>query len=119
MSETKQISVLVLITLLIGATTLFLLPKGPISFGGDLVVDNYEAVLFSDGTLIEKYTYDVQNSGQYRMLFRYWDDLLSFEKLDRPYIEFLSVTYPEGTIGYAKDYWGNVKVFGEQSYSYT
>ena len=119
MAETKQITILVLITLLIGSTTLLLLPKGPVIFEGDLVVDNYEVTFLSDGTLTERYTFDVKNSGQYRMLFRYWDDVLSFEKVGRPYIEFVGVEYPTGTIGYAKDYVGNVRVYGNESYEYT
>ncbi|HII95933.1 MAG TPA: DUF2207 domain-containing protein, partial [Candidatus Methanofastidiosum sp.] len=119
MAESKQITVLVLVTLLIGATALLLLPKGPIVFEGDLVVDNYEVTFHSDGTLSERYTYDVKNSGQYRMLFRYWDDILSFEKLGRSYIEFVDIKYPSGTIGYAKDYKGDVRLFGDESHSYT
>ena len=119
MAETKQIAVLVLVTLLIGATTLLLLPKGPIISEGDLVVDNYEVTFFSDGTLTESYTYDVKNSGQYRMLFRYWDDILSFENPGRSYIEFVGVEYPSKTIGYAKDYKGDVILYGDQSYQYT
>jgi len=94
------------------------LPKESIFFEGDLVVNNYEATFLSDGTVTEKYTYEVKNSDQYRMLFRYWDDLLSFEKLERPYIEFWDVNYPAGTTGYAKDYAGEVIVFGEKSHSY-
>ncbi|HOG74154.1 MAG TPA: DUF2207 domain-containing protein, partial [Methanofastidiosum sp.] len=119
MGETKLISVLVIVTLLLGGVTLLLLPKGPISLGGDLVIENYEVNLLSDGTLTENYTFNVANSGQYRMLFRYWDDLLSFGPLDRPYIEFVNLDYPSGTTGYAKNYWGDVRVFGEQSHLYT
>ena len=119
MAETKQITLLVLVTLLIGVATLLLLPKGPIFFGGDLIVDNYEVTFLSDGSLIEKYTYDVENSGQYRMLYRYWDDILSFERLGRAHIEFIGINHPPGTIGYAKNYVGDVVVYGDSKYKYT
>ncbi|NLA38924.1 MAG: DUF2207 domain-containing protein, partial [Methanomicrobiales archaeon] len=109
-TERQQITGVVVITLIIGmlaATIAFLAVSGATALPGlfhkDLEIQHYDAVFFENGTLIERYTYDVRVSGEYRMLFRYWDAPLTFETIDRPHIEFLSMTAPPGTVGYAKD----------------
>ena len=78
-------------------------------FAGGLEVEHYDAVFYENGTLIERYTYDVSAPGEYRMLFRYWDAPLSFHAIDRPHIEFSGMTSPAGTIGYVRDYRGEVR----------
>ena len=68
MSETKQLAVLVIASLVLGILGLALVTAIPSLFEGNLVVDSYDAVLYENGTLTEQYTYDVKTSGQYRML---------------------------------------------------
>ncbi|MDD1654724.1 MAG: DUF2207 domain-containing protein, partial [Methanomicrobiales archaeon] len=108
MSEQRQITTLVAITLAIGilaAIAVFLLPP---LFEGNLVVDRYSAALAPDGTLTETYTYDVKAANTYRMLYRTWEVPLSFGFLDQPSVEFVGMDPPAGTIGYAKDDAGRI-----------
>ncbi len=76
------------------------------------MVDSYDAVLYENGTLTEQYTYDVRTSGEYRMLFRFWEAPLTFGPSSGPCVQFVSATPSPGTIGYAKDEEGNVNVIG-------
>ncbi|MCU0630697.1 MAG: DUF2207 domain-containing protein, partial [Methanoregulaceae archaeon] len=73
MSELKQIISLVIISLLVGAGVIFLAGALPGLIEGDLVVGYYDAVLHENGTLTERYDFVVKNSGQYRMLYRFWE----------------------------------------------
>ena len=110
MSEIKQLALLVIVTLALGIIGLGLVTVIPPFFEGDLVVDSYNAVLYENGTLTEQYTYDVRTSGEYRMLFRFWEAPLTFSKSSRPSVQFVSASVPSGTIGYAKDEEGNVNI---------
>ncbi|MCJ7662673.1 MAG: hypothetical protein MUO24_00365, partial [Desulfobacterales bacterium] len=112
MSEIKQLASLVIATLVIGILGLGLVTVIPPLFEGNLVVDSYNAILYENGTLTEQYTYDVRSSGEYRMLFRFWEAPLTFSTSSSPSVQFVSATVPSGTIGYAKDEEGNVNVIG-------
>ncbi|WP_214020983.1 DUF2207 domain-containing protein [Methanoculleus sp.] len=108
-TERQQILILVAITLLVGVLAVAGANALPALFRGSLDIEQYDAVFYENGTLIELYTYDVRSAGEYRMLFRYWDAPLTFAAIDRPHIEFLGMTAPPGTIGYVKDDWGEVR----------
>ncbi|KUK63502.1 MAG: Uncharacterized protein XE10_0325 [Methanoculleus marisnigri] len=108
-TERQQILALVAITLLVGVLAVAGATALPGLFGGNLDVEYYDAVFYENGTLVERYTYDVRSAGEYRMLFRYWDAPLTFGAIDRPHIEFLGMTAPPGTIGYVKDSEGEVR----------
>jgi len=110
LSENRQIATLVLITFFLGVLAVGAAVVLPPLFEGDLVVDDYQAVFYENGTLVERYTYDVQVSGEYRMLFRYFDDTLTFVDTASPHIRYLGMDVPEGVIGYAKDYSGGIVV---------
>ncbi|NTW64422.1 MAG: DUF2207 domain-containing protein, partial [Chlorobiaceae bacterium] len=112
MSEIKQLALLVIATLVLGIIGLGLITVIPPLFEGNLVVDSYDAVLYENGTLTEQYTYDVRISGEYRMLFRFWEAPLTFRTSSKPSVQFVSATVPSGTFGYAKDEGGNVNVIG-------
>ena len=109
MTERQQILILVAITLLVGVLAVAGAAALPGLFQGNLDVQHYDAVFFENGTLVERYTYDVHAAGEYRMLFRYWDAPLTFAAIDRPHIEFLGMTAPPGTVGYVKDSGGEVR----------
>jgi uncharacterized membrane protein len=109
MTERQQILILVAITLLVGVLAVAGATALPGLFQGNLDVQHYDAVFFENGTLVERYTYDVHAAGEYRMLFRYWDAPLTFAAIDRPHIEFLGMTAPPGTVGYVKDSGGEVR----------
>ena len=113
MSELKQIVSLVIISLLVGAGLILLAGALPGLIEGDLVVSHYDAVLHENGTLEEHYDYVVKNSGQYRMLYRFWEAPLLTIPSDKPYIEFVSLTNPQGTTGYVKDAGSNVIIVGK------
>ncbi len=108
-TEQQQILILVAITLLIGVLAVAGAVALPGLLQGDLDVGHYDAVFYENGTLIERYTYDVRAAGEYRMLFRYWDAPLTFAAIDRPHVEFLGMTAPPGVIGYARDSGGEVR----------
>ena len=109
LTERQQIISVVAITLIIGVLAVFGATAIPWLFHGNLEIQHYDAVFFENGTLIERYTYDVHEAGEYRMLFRYWDAPLTFRPADHPHIEFLSMTAPPGTIGYVTDAEGEVR----------
>jgi uncharacterized membrane protein len=112
-SETQQLAVLVIATLVLGILGLALVTVVPPLFEGNLVVDSYDAVLYENGTLTEQYTYDVQTSGQYRMLYRLWEAPLTFTASPQPSVEINSAMPPTGTVAYAKDDTGSVIVYGD------
>jgi uncharacterized membrane protein len=111
-SETKQLTVLVIAGLILGVIGIILVSIVPPLFEGNLVGDSYEAVLFENGTLTERYTYDVRTSGEYRMLFRFWETPLTFNSGSGPSVQFVSAIPPPGIIGYAKDGKGDVTLIG-------
>ncbi|ABN58385.1 MULTISPECIES: DUF2207 domain-containing protein [Methanoculleus] len=108
-TERQQILTLLAVTLVIGVLAVVGANALPALFRGNLEVEQYEAVFCENGTLVERYTYDVRAAGEYRMLFRYWDAPLAFSAIDRPHIEFAGMAAPPGTIGYVKDHWGEVR----------
>ncbi|MEI7435046.1 MAG: DUF2207 domain-containing protein, partial [Methanomicrobiales archaeon] len=112
MSELKQIVSLVIISLLVAAGLILVAGALPGLIEGDLVVGHYDAVLHENGTLEEHYDYIAKNSGQYRMLYRFWEAPLLTIPSDKPYIEFVSLTNPPGTTGYVKDAGSNVIIVG-------
>ena len=73
---------------------------------------SYEATLYENGTLQEQYIYQVQYSGKYRMLYRSWEAPLIFAGSTEPYIQFVSIDPPAGSIGYAKDAASAVSITG-------
>lgn len=107
-TEKKQLAVLVIVTLAIAIAAVLFTSMLGFLMEGDLVIDHYEADFQADGTLTEKYIYEVKSSGRYRMLFRYWEDDLSLSPLQSPYIEFEGMSNPPGVVGYIKDYRGDV-----------
>jgi uncharacterized membrane protein len=111
-SEFRQIASLIIISLLVIAGVVVLTGALPGLIEGDLVVDQYTVVLHDNGTLTEHYDYLVKNTGQYRMLFRFWQDPLVTTPIQSPSIEFVSMNNPAGTTGYVKDYNGKVTIVG-------
>jgi len=113
--EKRQITTLLIIAIAIALGACLLALVIPGLFEGDLVIADYQAELREDGTFTETYLYEVKVSGRYRMLFRYWDDPLSRNPLQYPYIGLVDVAVPPGTTGYVKEYDGKVTVFGTGS----
>ena len=112
MSELKQILSLVIISLLVATGLILLAGALPGVIEGDLVVGHYNAVLTENGTLSERYDFVVKNSGEYRMLFRFWEAPLLTTSSDKPYIQFVSLANPPGTTGYIKDAGSSVTIVG-------
>lgn len=77
---------------------------------GDVYVKNYTADIYLNGTLKESYTYAVESSDKYRMLYRSWKMPLSDQRLDTPYVELLNISAPSETISYEKDWRGQVHI---------
>ncbi|MDD5419784.1 MAG: DUF2207 domain-containing protein, partial [Methanomicrobiaceae archaeon] len=112
LTERQQIALLFAITLAIGVLALAGAAALPSLLEGDLAVAEYEAAFFENGTLVERYTYQIETPGRYRMLFRYWEDPLVFDPISTPHIEFVGMDVPDGTIGYVRDYRGQVRTVG-------
>ena len=113
MSEKSQLTALVIGGLVLGIIGLLAVTVIPPFFDGNLAVNSYEATLTEDGSLLEHFTYDVGSSGQYRMLYRVWEAPLVFDgNPTQPSIRFVSMIPPDGTIGYAKDDSGTVRLTG-------
>jgi len=109
MGEARQLSIVLLSTLFIGVLGLALAPRMPrMISGGDVVVEEYQATIYPNGTLVEDYLYRIEVSGRYRMLYRAWEVPLSVERLDRPYVEPVRVEPPIGAVGYVRDHNGRV-----------
>ncbi|HUK38874.1 MAG TPA: DUF2207 domain-containing protein, partial [Methanomicrobiales archaeon] len=112
MSENRQIATLMAITLVIGVVALALSFALPGALEGNLAVDQYTASISADGTLTEHYTYDVKAPGVYRMLFRTWEVPVAGSALSQPSVEVIGMNVPAGTIGYYRDYQGQVTIYG-------
>ena len=73
MAEKRQITILVALTLLIGISGLGLIELASTMIGEqvqanhDVVIENYTATFFINGTLVEDYVYEVRVSNEYRM----------------------------------------------------
>ncbi|UCH57108.1 MAG: DUF2207 domain-containing protein, partial [Candidatus Bathyarchaeota archaeon] len=109
MSERRQILTLVGMTLLIGAAAVTLISYLPSLEREDAVVEEYKATFYPDGKLAEEYTYTIRER-KFSFLFRFWEDPLSAERLDHPYIEPLEIEEVPGAAGYYKDHQGTVSV---------
>jgi uncharacterized membrane protein len=112
MSEERQLILLFIVAIGVAALGILIGAAIPGLLEGDLVVDSYHADFSQNGTLTETFTYQVKNSGEYRMLFRYWEDTLSLSPLSYPFILFQDMTVPPGVIGYVKNYQGMVTLQG-------
>ncbi len=110
MAEKKQIIILFFISLLIGIFGLIIISQASSIIEEDVIIDNYEATFYINGTLNEEFTYDVKTSNKYRMLYRFWDAPLSTKPLAQPSIEFSDATFSADAIFYLKDYQGNTLV---------
>ena len=108
MSEAKQLAITLTSVIAIGIIGLSLAQYLPSILAGDVVVKEYHAKFYLNGTLIEDYVYEVKEPDKYRMLYRVWDAPVSLSKLNQPYIEVLDVRAPKGSVGYVKDYKGRV-----------
>ncbi len=71
---------------------------------GSIAVENYSADIYLNGTVVERFQWNIRHSGIYRMLYRSWKTPLSSEKLSEPYAEPVLVLAPAGTMPYIKDY---------------
>ncbi|MDD3407024.1 MAG: DUF2207 domain-containing protein, partial [Methanomicrobium sp.] len=88
--------------------------------GGSLYADSYEAVWYDNGTLTERYVYDVLSSGDYRMLYRVWAAPVysaehSQNTAGSPHIELIDMKTPDGTAGYIKTKNGDVFLFNDKN----
>lgn len=124
MREERQIAVLIVSVFLIGAVGL-LLTEGmigsaanetedasqqPLSVHDDVYVYEYSADFYPNGTLEERFVYQISASGKYRMLYRNFKESLASEKLNRPCIELVEVCPPAETTAYLKDWSGRVEI---------
>ena len=108
MSEIRQLITLLIIITVLGVIGLALAQYIPSLFAGDVVVKDYHATFYLNGTLVEDYVYEVKEPRKYRMLYRVWDAPVSLRELNKPYIEVLDVEPPESSVEYVKDYAGSV-----------
>jgi len=69
---------------------------------GDAYVDSYQADLYLNGTLIDNFSYQVDASGKYRMLYRKWKMPIIQGRIDLPYIELLEVVPTPGAVPYVR-----------------
>ncbi|WP_333655539.1 DUF2207 domain-containing protein, partial [Methanothrix soehngenii] len=126
MKEERQAAVLIGIVALIGLGGLYLTGGIPFLeepfpaglFLGDVYVDSYRADLYLNGTLAERFDYQVKSSGKYRMLYRNWKMPLSSQSLDTPYIEPLGVLPTSGAVPYVRDHNGTVQILSASGNRY-
>jgi len=108
-SKLVLLLIVVFITVLFGFFLINFLP-----YSGDLIVENYTVEIKTDGSLTETYNYNVKNSNQYRMLYRYWDERVVYnENLSNPHIRLKDVYCNYNS--YVKDYRGNGKIINGDS----
>lgn len=103
MTENKQIALIFLITLTIGLIGSACILFFPPLMQPDLVISRYDASFSWNGNLSEEYMYTVRDDGVYRSLNRKFDDPLYHENKSFPFVEFGSVTVPQGSTAYVKD----------------
>lgn len=84
-----------------------------------IAIKNYNADIYLNGTVQERFLYDIFVSGQYRMLYRAWRTPLSTERLSEPYAEPIKILAPEGTVPYVKDYEGKVRILAPNGTFYS
>jgi uncharacterized membrane protein len=108
LGEYGQMATLVAITLILGIASIDVISNFlPALTEGDLVWDSYDVTLYDNGTMSERIVTDVSTSGEYQMLYRYWDDSLYYKGQATsgtyPCIEFASSSVPPDTTGYMVD----------------
>jgi Predicted membrane protein (DUF2207). len=111
MDENRQIALLMAITLLLGLGGIGLMASLTTLTQGDLIWDRYDGSLSVNGGYIETITARVLSEDRYHMLYRYWNDPLSFTSLETPYLYLEGLEAPSGRYAYAKDYQGTVRIF--------
>ena len=90
MGEERSLAALIAVTLALGLVAAALALWLPtLSFTGGLSVDTYEAEYALNGSLAERYVYNVGAPGTYRMLFRTFDDPLVFNATGTPHMELV------------------------------
>jgi len=114
MNERREISILLVITLAIGLTSMALITYIPAVNQPKVFVEKYSATFYFNGTLVEEYTYRLKTSG-YHFLFRSWEAPLSTRSINEAYIRPVKVETVTGAAGYVKDHQGNV--FVEEPYT--
>ncbi len=130
MSETRQITIVIASVFLIGLLGLLLtgglpgvnvgIPSGSVIAGKDVYVDSYSADLYLNGTLKERFIYNINTAGKYRMLYRSWTTLpVSLQNLSRPYVEPIGIIPLAGTIPYIKDQSKRVTITAKNAASQT
>ena len=102
MREEQQLSILLVAVFLIGVAGLFITGNMPglanvsnQGYDGPIYVEDYRADFYLNGTLAERYDYQINQAGKYRMLYRNWKVPLSDGNLSQPYVEMISITPPE------------------------
>lgn len=116
--EKRDLLVLVAVALAIGAVAIVIAFFVPGLLEGDLVIADYRATLQENGTFGEVYTYEVRSGGTYRMLYRYWQDPLSVQPLESPFIRIVDMQIPPGTVGYIRESSGKVTLYRDDNPAY-
>ncbi len=121
MREEQQISALMAVVFAIGLGGL-LLGGGIPGIALDMInldkvyIDDYQADLYLNGSLNEHFKYQI-NERVFDRIYRSWPYPLSFQKLDRPYVETSGFSNISGTIPYAKNWRSDLRVFIENGSS--
>ena len=111
MAETRELVIVIAAAVLIGIVGLALVAYVPqLLDQSEVVVDQYRATWYPNGTLVEEYVYDIKVSQRYRMLYRDFDDVVSLSTESTHYISVESILAPPGMVSYVKDNWGDVWV---------
>lgn len=116
--ERRDLLILVAVALAIAAVAIVIAVMVPGLLEGDLVIADYRATLHENGTFEEVYTYEVKSGGTYRMLYRYWQDPLSAQPLQSPFIQIVDMEKPQGTVGYIRDSSGKVTLYRDDNPAY-
>jgi len=110
MEELKQLLLRLIAVILIGLFGIWLSNNNPFILFSSLYCPEVQLTInFNNGTLFfEKYTYKVNESHRYRMLYRFWKIPLLFPSTPPkfPSVKLASIQAP--TDYYAKDYRGNI-----------
>jgi uncharacterized membrane protein len=107
LKELGKLAIFIFFTTIIAIFCFLLI--GFLQYSGDLIIEDYEVELSTDGTLIETYEYNVGASGKYQMLYRYWDeDVIYNSNLFSPHLKVTDVKCPH--ISYIRDYKGDVEI---------
>ena len=91
----------------------------PISMAADgISIKSYQADLYLNGTLEEKFVYQIEEANRYHMLYRSWKLPVSLEQLNRDFVETIMVYPPKTTVGYVMDRNGKVTILSPDRGSY-